>query len=112
MFYPIWLPPPRPRFFPRDPRLDRLVEGYDANLVGFTLRMNRRHARDLRKGIFGPKGLRDVPGRRGGEREFDLPGGWTLRLTYHAAFGFEAGDVRRSSSHPLQRSCGEHQTPK
>jgi hypothetical protein len=43
--------------------------------------MFRRNARDLRKGLFGPKGLRDVP-KGEGVRRFDLPKGWTLRLTY------------------------------
>ena len=41
----------------------------------------RRNARDLRKGLFGPKGVRDVP-KGEGVRTFDLPRGWTLRLTY------------------------------
>jgi hypothetical protein len=62
--------------------------------------MKRRNARDLRRGILGPKGVRRVPDRFGGERELALPEGWTLRLTYYAAgaYDFEsrrakAGDV-------------------
>jgi hypothetical protein len=46
--------------------------------------MKRRHARDLRKGLFGPQGLLDVPRGRG-VRTFKLPNGWTLRLTYYEA---------------------------
>jgi hypothetical protein len=59
-----------------------LLDSYlDPEVGQFKLRIQRRHARDLRKGLFGPKGLRDVPK---GEcvRAFDLPNGWTLRLTY------------------------------
>ena len=40
-----------------------------------------REARDLRKGLFGPKGLRNVP-KGEGVLTLDLPNGWTLRLTY------------------------------
>ena len=93
MYYPQWVRLPRPRHFPEDPRLVRLVASYAATIEGFTLRMKRRNARDLRKGIFGPKGIRTVPGGDGGVREFALPRGWTLRLTYHETFWFEAGDV-------------------
>jgi hypothetical protein len=46
--------------------------------------MFRRNARDLRKGLFGPEGTRDVPKGRG-ERRFGLPKGWNVRLTYHEA---------------------------
>jgi hypothetical protein len=82
MLYPTWQPLPRPRHFPEDPKLDRLVDSYFNPRVGyFKLRLWRREARDLRKGLFGPKGLRDVPQGKG-VRIFDLPNGWTLRLTY------------------------------
>src|SRR5271165_5609787 len=56
----------------------------------------RRNARDLRKGIFGPKGLRQVPDSGGGVMDFNLPKGWTLRLTYHAAgdYDFERRRMR------------------
>jgi hypothetical protein len=101
MFYPIWKLLPRPRFFPDDPTLDRLLGGdYDPKVGPFKAQMKRRHARDLRKGLFGPEGLRNVPDRSGGVMEFDLPKGWTLRLIYYAAgdYDFEhrlasAGDV-------------------
>ena len=79
---PIWQPLPRPRQFPEDPRLDRLLDSNYARWVGyFELRLWRREARDLRKGLFGPKGVRDVP-QGEGVRTFDLPKGWTLRLMY------------------------------
>ena len=82
MLYPIWLPLPRPRHFPEHPKLDRLLaHNYDPAVGYFELRLRRREARDLRKGLFGPKGLKDVP-KGEGVRTFDLPRGWTLRLTY------------------------------
>jgi len=82
MLYPTWHPYPRPRHFPEDPKLDRLLDSnYDPVIGGFKLRLWRREARDLRKGLFGPKGLRDVP-KGEGVRTFDLPRGWTLCLTY------------------------------
>ena len=82
MLYPIWQPLPRPRHFPEAPKLDRLLDSYFDPAIGrFSLGMMRRNARDLRKGLFGPKGVRDVP-KGEGVRTFDLPRGWTLRLTY------------------------------
>jgi hypothetical protein len=84
--YPIWQRLPRPRFFPQDPRLDRLLaSSYDRGLDGFQLTLRRREARDLRKGIFGPKGSRVVPKSSGdsdGVMSFNLPNGWRLRLAY------------------------------
>jgi hypothetical protein len=95
MLYPIWQRLPRPRHFPEDPKLDRLVDSYNPKIGYFKLPMFRRNARDLRKGLFGPKGLRDVPGDSGGVMEFDLPNGWTLRLMYHEkAYGWNASDVK------------------
>ena len=79
MLYPIWGSLPRPRHFPEDPRLDRLLAGYSPRVDYFKLRIKRRHARDLRKGLFGPQGVLDVP-RGHGVRTFKLPNGWTLRL--------------------------------
>jgi hypothetical protein len=61
--------------------LDRLLDNYDPDVGYFELGLWRREARNLRKGLFGPKGLRDVP-QGEGVRTFDLPRGWTLRLTY------------------------------
>ena len=81
VLYPIWHPLPRPRHFLEDPRLDRLLDNYDPDVGYFELGLWRREARNLRKGLFGPKGLRDVP-QGEGVRTFDLPRGWTLRLTY------------------------------
>jgi hypothetical protein len=94
MLYPIWQPLPRPRHFPEDPRLDRLLDSYAPKIGYFRLPMFRRNARDLRKGLFGPKGLRDVP-KDQGVRTFDLPDGWTLQLTYgeRSDDWREAGDV-------------------
>ena len=82
MLYPIWQPLPRPPHFPEAPKLDRLLDSYFDPAIGrFSLGMMRRNARDLRKGLFGPKGSRDVP-KGEGVRTFRLPNGWTLRLTY------------------------------
>src|SRR5271166_2520613 len=97
MLYPIWQWLPRPRHFPEDPTLDRLLDSnYDPMVGYFKMRMFRRNARDLRKGIFGPKGLRQVPDSGGGVMDFNLPKGWTLRLTYHAAgdYDFERRRMR------------------
>jgi len=95
MLYPIWQPLPRPRHFPEDPRLDQLLDSYfDPAIGGFKLGLWRREARDFRKGLFVPKRVRDVPGDSGGVMEFDLPHGWTLRLTYREkAYGWKASDV-------------------
>jgi hypothetical protein len=85
MLYPIWMPLPRPRHFPEDPRLDRLLDSnFDPRFGYFKLSMKRRHARDLRKGLFGPKGLKKDTPKGNGVRRLQLPGGWTLRLTYDA----------------------------
>jgi hypothetical protein len=82
MLYPIWQPLPRPRHFPEAPKLDRLLDSYFDPAIGrFSLGMMRQNGRDLRKGLFGPKGVRDVP-KGEGVRTFYLPRGWTLRLTY------------------------------
>jgi hypothetical protein len=82
MLYAIWQPLPRPRHFPEDPKLDRLLDShFDPKIPSRKLSLWRRQARDLRKGLFGPKGLRDVPKGKG-VRTFDLPNNWTLRLTY------------------------------
>jgi hypothetical protein len=111
VLYPTWHPLPRPRFFPSDPDLGRLLDSnYDSRIGYFKLRMKRRHAQGLRKGLFGPKGLRNVPDRSGGAMQFDLPNGWTLRLTYYAAgeYDFErrrmkAGDVDAEFIPPTMR---------
>ena len=51
MLYPMWQPLPRPRHFPEDPKLDRLLDSYlDPAIGGFKLGLWRRGARDLRKG--------------------------------------------------------------
>jgi hypothetical protein len=89
ILYPIWHRLPRPRHFPEDPRLDRLLaNNYDRELNGFELSLWRREARDLRRGLFGSKGSRVVPkfssdrDKCDGQMDFDLPNGWRLRLTY------------------------------
>jgi len=103
MLYPTWHPLPRPPSFPEDPQLDRLVADYEPTMEGFRLRMKRRNARDLRKGIFGPKGSRDVPDQGGGVMAFELPKGWRLRLTYHETSGMNAGDVDAEFISPARR---------
>ena len=89
MLYPIWQRLPRPPHFPQDPRLDRLLaSNYSPAIDNFKLSLRRREARDLRKGIFGPKGSRVVPKFSGDLEEYDrvmefeLPNGWRLRLIY------------------------------
>ena len=89
MLYPVWQELPRPYHFPQDPALDRLLaSNYDRGLDGFKLCLWRREARDLRKGLFGPKGSRKVPKFTGkhdvhdGVMRFVLPNGWRLVLTY------------------------------
>jgi hypothetical protein len=73
----------QPSNFPQDERLHRLLAAdFDPRLGYFEVPMKRRHARDLRKGLFGPQGVRDVPSGDG-VLEFDLPKGWTLRLRYY-----------------------------
>ena len=112
MLYPTWHPYPRPRHFPEDPKLDRLLDSnYDPVIGGFKLRLWRREARDLRKGLFGPKGLRDVP-KGEGVRTFDLPKGWTLRLMYDVPPGGwdEPGDVVAEFIPPTIR--GRLRTPR
>lgn len=106
MFYPIWLLLPRPRFFPDDPDLHRLIDtNFDPGLRGFSFRMKRRNARDLRKGILGSKGLLKVPGKGG-----ELPNGWILRLRYYATGEYDAergrmkaGDVDAEFLPPTMR---------
>jgi hypothetical protein len=105
-YYSILVPLPRPRHFPEDPLLDQLVAGYDPAGKGFTLRMQRRNARDLRKGIFGPKGLKTVPDREGGEMQFALPNGWTLRLKYDEVEPGFAGDVAAEFIPPVSSKLG------
>jgi hypothetical protein len=101
ILFPTWHPLPRPPWFPREPKLDRLLaSNYDRGLDGFKLRLWRREARDLRKGLFGPKGSRKVPRftrdleNYDGVMEFVLPNGWRLRLTYGPPpYDREAGKV-------------------
>jgi hypothetical protein len=114
--YPIWQRLPRPRFFPQDPRLDRLLaSNYDRGLDGFQLTLPRRGARDLRKGLFGPKGSRVVPmlsSKReeyDGLMEFDLSNGWRLRLTYEPRPSRRrTGRVEAGFIPPRLRRSGRH----
>jgi hypothetical protein len=106
MFYATWHWLPRPFHFPQDPKLDRLLDSYfDPEIGYFRLPMFRRNARDLRKGLFGPEGLRDVPKGKG-VRGFDLPNGWTLLLTYgERPNGWrKAGDVVAEFIPPTMRT--------
>jgi hypothetical protein len=114
-FYPIWVRGPRPAHFPEAPEIDRLLDSnFDPRLDHIKVRMKRRNARALRKGILGPKGVRRVPGKSGGVKELALPNGWTLRLTYYAAGGYDferrrakAGEVDAEFIPPrLQRRFG------
>jgi hypothetical protein len=109
MLYPIWQLLPRPRHFPEDPKLDRLLaSSYDPGVGYFKLGLWRREARDLRKGLFGPKGLRKNVPKGAGVLTFDLPNGWTLRLTYDAPPDdwSEPGDVVAEFIPPPMRRRG------
>jgi hypothetical protein len=72
-----------------------------------------REARDLRKGLFGPKGLRNVP-KGEGVLTLDLPNGWTLRLTYDVPpDGWsEPSDVVAEFIPPTKRKRGPVSTPR
>jgi hypothetical protein len=100
MLYPIWQRLPRPPYFPGSPELDRLLDGYNPNGDYFKLLLWRREARDLRKGLFGPKGLKTVP-KSDGVQRFQLPNGWMLRLTYYATHW--AGQVTAEFIPPTMR---------
>jgi hypothetical protein len=100
----------RPPNFPPDEGLERLfASNFDPDLGYFELRMQRRHARDLRRELFGSKGLREVPDEYGGVMKFRLPNGWTLRLTYYEQeYDYEerhlaAGDVDAEFVPPTTR---------
>ena len=103
----------RPHHFPHHPALERLLASdYDPEIAPFTIEMQRRNARDLRKVLFGPKGVRKVPKFDGdlhhynGEMEFDLPNGWRLRLTYEVPpYEIEAGDVIAEFIPPVIREA-------
>jgi hypothetical protein len=104
----LWQPLPRPPHFPEDPKLEKLLDShFDPKIRSLKLSLRRRQARDLRKGLFGPKGLRDVPKGKG-VRPFDLPNGWMLRLTYgERPNGWnEAGDVVAEFIPPTMRKRG------
>jgi hypothetical protein len=109
LLYPIWQPLPRPRFFPKNPKLDRLLDSnFDLGVRQFKLSLWRREARDLRKGLFSPKGIRKDTPKGYGVRTFDLPKGWRLRLTYDAPpdSWSEPGDVVAEFIPPAMRKRG------
>jgi hypothetical protein len=109
MLYPIWKALLRP--LSNEPRLERLLKSYNPAVASLKLRLRRCDAFYLREGLFGPEGLRNVPDRgSGGVMEFDLPNGWTLRLTYYAKGEFDsdgrrvkAGDVDAEFIPPFMR---------
>ena len=47
----------------------------------FKVRMTRHEARNLRRHLFGSKGLKNVP-PGAGTMEFELPNNWMLKLDY------------------------------
>jgi hypothetical protein len=93
--------------FPEDWRLERFLRSNDPEIGYFKLKMKRRNARDLRRVLFGPKGLLEVPDGYGGVMTFRLPNGWTLRLTYlefdEDARGYVASDVDAEFIPPTSR---------
>jgi hypothetical protein len=86
-----------------------LASDFDPDLPYFWLEIQRRHARDLRKELFGPVGSRVAPDRYGGQMNFRLPNGWRLRLTYYEQeYDYEtrhlaAGDVDAEFIPPKNR---------
>jgi hypothetical protein len=111
MLYPTWQRLPRPPHFPQAQTLDRLLaSNYSSAIDDFKLSLRRREARDLRKGIVGPKGSRAVPKFSGdpdeydGVMKFDLPNGWRLRLTYEPPPSRrKAGEVNAEFIQPRAR---------
>jgi hypothetical protein len=71
----------RPPNFPYNQKLERLLLTYDPEIGYLELEMKRRHARALRRWLFGPNGVNIVPSDYG-VMKFNLSKGWTLRLTF------------------------------
>jgi len=96
----------RPPNFPYNDKLEWLLLTWDPQIGYFKLEMKRRHARALRRHLFGPKGVTIVPAYDG-VMNFKLPNGWTLRLTYlgfdEMAEGYVAGDVDAEFIPPARR---------
>jgi len=96
----------RPANFPYDQKLEWLLLTHDPQIGRFKLRMKRRHARALRRELFGSKGVNIVPSDCG-VMKFNLAKGWTLRLTYlgfdELAEGYVAGDVEAEFIPPASR---------
>lgn len=70
----------RPAHFPDSPKLEQLLASYAPEIGSFDVQMKRRNARALRKFLFGPKGLKNVP-EDGSVLELPLSKGWRLRLS-------------------------------
>jgi hypothetical protein len=57
--------------------------------------MTRAEARNLRRALFGPVGLRDCPGSKGGNMWFTLPDGRELLFDYEPRPGFRRAGYMR-----------------
>jgi hypothetical protein len=96
MLYAIWQPLPRPRHFPEAGSADRELRSEERPLQAADVPAERARSTE---GAIRPQG---APGLAEGKgvRRFDLPNGWTLRLTYGEPPNGcrEAGDVKMGRS--------------
>src|SRR5437763_11814321 len=67
---------------PQNAKLERLLRrDFNPRIGAFKVRMTRHEARNLRRHLFGSKGLKNMP-PGAGTMEFDLPNRWMLKLHY------------------------------
>ena len=110
MLYATYHRLPRPYHFPKHLTLDRLLDSnFDPGLGGFELSLYRREARDLWKGLFGPKGSRSAASRWTMNRElslgkrrarvFQIFAALYLSLKGKSLRALRAGGVRSGVSH-------------
>ena len=79
---------------PRPAQVERLLWAWDVAEDEETW-TTRAEARNLRRALFGPEGLRDQPGPKGGNMWLTLPDGRELLFDYEPRPGFRrAGYVR------------------
>ena len=62
-------------------KVDRLRASWDPAIGYFEVATTRHEAREIRRWLVGPKGLKDIP-QEACTIDLDLPHGWTLRLLY------------------------------
>ena len=67
---------------PHNAKLERLLRrDFNPRIGAFKVRMTRHEARNLRRHLFGSKGLKNMP-PGAGTMEFELPNHWMLKLHY------------------------------